>query len=401
MWSRKRIDIGWSDLLTGVFRVCFPPPAASAARRVEELWPAAEQTLACLSVRSGFDLLLGALELPRGSEVLVSALTIPDMVRIVEHHGLVPVPVDLAPEATAPKIDEWRRAVGPNTKALLAAHLFGARLDVTPIIEYARRHGLLVFEDCAQAFAGTGYQGHPQADASMFSFGVIKSSTALGGAVLRVRDKSVLERMRQRQVAFPLQSRSHYLRRLLKYSGMKLLTCRPVCGAFAHACRAIGFDYDRWINHAARGFPGDDFLAQIRRQPSGPLMAVLERRLKNYNLRRWQRHAEKGKQLAELLRRRVSCPGADTRPHTYWVFPLVVDDPKELMERLVGEGFDTTQGQSMCVVQPPTDRPQSRAGAAERLLKNVVFLPFYPELTSAESKRMAEVVLNGANRRRT
>ena len=119
MWSRKRLDIGWKDLLAGVFHVCFPPAPASVCRRVEALWPTAEQTLACLSVRSGLDLLLGALVLPRGSEVLVSAITIPDVIRIVEHHGLVPTPVDLAPEAMAPRIEQWRRAINPATKAIL------------------------------------------------------------------------------------------------------------------------------------------------------------------------------------------------------------------------------------------------------------------------------------------
>jgi len=41
----------------------------------------------------------------------------------------------------------------------------------------------LLVEDCAQAFAGTQYYGYPQADVSLFSFGAIKSCTALGGAV--------------------------------------------------------------------------------------------------------------------------------------------------------------------------------------------------------------------------
>ena len=83
VWSRKRLDIGWSDLMFGACRVFVPPERASVSRRVESLWPAVENTLACLSVRSGFDLLLAALGLPRGSEVLVSAITIPDMIRII------------------------------------------------------------------------------------------------------------------------------------------------------------------------------------------------------------------------------------------------------------------------------------------------------------------------------
>ena len=64
---------------------------------------------------------------------------------------------------------------------------------------------------------------------------------------------------------------------------------------------------------------------------------------------------------------------------------------------VVRAGFDATQGQSMCVVPPPGDRPSSKAVVSEKLLANILFLPFYPELTPTESQRMAEVVLAGTN----
>jgi perosamine synthetase len=399
MWSRKRLDIRWSDVLAGGVRACFPPDAVVARRKLEESWPGGDGAIACLSVRSGFDLLLEMLSLPRGSEVLVSALTIPDMVRIVEHHGLVPVPVDLAIERMAPTMEAWRRAITPATRAILVAHLFGSRVDMGPILELARQHGLLVFEDCAQAFAGASYPGHPQADASMFSFGVIKSSTALGGAILRVRDRQVLDKMRQMQATYPVQSRWYYLKRLIKYSAFKLLTWRWVSGLFARACRAMGYDYDRWVNGAARGFPGDDFFRQIRQQPCAALLAVLGRRLRSYDARRWAAHSAKGKELTRLLEPNILCPGAGVTPHTYWVFPILTDSPERLIDELARAGFDATQGQSMCVVQPPADRAALKAQAAERLLANMLYLPFYPELTPGEARRMADVVLSKTRRK--
>lgn len=48
-----------------------------------------------MCVRSGFDLILRALRLPKGTEIIMSSVTIKDMVKIVEHYGYVPVPVDL------------------------------------------------------------------------------------------------------------------------------------------------------------------------------------------------------------------------------------------------------------------------------------------------------------------
>ncbi|MCE5267806.1 MAG: aminotransferase class I/II-fold pyridoxal phosphate-dependent enzyme, partial [Planctomycetaceae bacterium] len=365
-------------------------------RRVASLWPAPDQAICCLSVRSGFDLLLETLALPRGSEVLVSAITIPDMVRIIEERGLVPVPVELVPTKMAPDMEHWKAAVTPATKAILIAHLFGGQVKMEPVLEFAREHGLLVIEDCAQAFAGTSFQGHKEAVASMFSFGVIKSSTALGGAVLQVRDRQLLQRMRERQAAWPTQSRWRYLKRLAKYATFKQLTRRPICGAIAWCCRALGKDYDRWINGAARGFPGADFFRQIRHRPSSPLLTVLARRFESYSTRRWERHSEKGRSLTRtLLGRGISSPGSAMSPNTYWVFPVTVDEPRRLMTELALAGFDATQGQSMCVVQPPADRPGLKATAAEDLLARLVFLPFYPEMPPAECERMATVVSAG------
>jgi perosamine synthetase len=393
VWSRKRLDIGWMDLLSGACSVCFPPDRARAAQQVEQLWPEPENTLACFSVRSGFDLLLDAIRLPHGSEVLVSAVTIPDMVRIIQRHGLTPVPVDLDLQQMAPTLDQWERAVTPAAKLILVAHLFGGRTKMEPLLDLARRHGLLVVEDCAQAFAGVGYQGHPQADVSMFSFGSIKSSTALGGAILRVRNPELLAKMRAAQAAYAVQPRWSYLKRLAKYAMLKALACRPICGLFVKYCRAIGCDYDRMVNRAARGFPGDDFFDQIRRQPSAPLLAMLERRLTRCDCRRSERHVAKGTALAASLRNIVPCPGATVTPHTYWVFPILVEQPDQMLEHLTRSGFDATQGQSLCVVAPPADRLGQRATAAENLLANVVFLPFYPEMPARQSQRMAMAIL--------
>jgi perosamine synthetase len=399
MWSRKRLDIGWPDLLFGMSRVCLPLRNSGIDHFNRGISADTDHLLACLSVRTGFDLLLGALHLPAGSEVLVSAITIPDMIRIIKHHGLVPVPVDLDPAQMAPGMEHWRRAITPATRAILVAHLFGSRIPMEPILELAGQKKLLVFEDCAQAFSGPDYQGHPGADASMFSFGTIKNSTALGGAILRVRDPELLHRMRAAHAAYPFQNRRHYGKRLLKYAILKTVSSRPITTVLVRMSMRMDLNYDRWVNRAARGFPGDCFFEQIRRRPCAPLMEVLKRRLKHFNSRRLERHVEKGHKLAALLGENVFCPGAANRPHTYWVFPVLVNEPEGLIEHLALAGFDATQGQSLCVVPPPDDRTEQKAKTAEEILAKIVFLPFYPEFPENETGRMAEEVLKAAGRK--
>src|SRR4051794_25910830 len=111
MWVRKRLDIRWSDLGCAL-RDCVTRWDRNAlAKEVVDVWTRGNSAFACLSVRSGFDLWLAALALPAGSEVLVSAITIRDMVRVIEAHGLVAVPVDLNPEDLSIDVESMRRAV--------------------------------------------------------------------------------------------------------------------------------------------------------------------------------------------------------------------------------------------------------------------------------------------------
>jgi perosamine synthetase len=207
MWVRKRIDIGWLDLLSAAAHCFQIRSLEKASVSTEAAWATDGRALACLSVRSGFDLVLAALKFPVGSEVLVSAITIPDMVRIVTSHGLVPIPIDLRADNASPRVELLDKATTSATKAILVAHLYGGRVDLKPIVEFAKQRGLLVFEDCAQAFDGDRYRGCDETDVSFFSFGPIKTATALGGAVLRFKTESLRNAVKGLQSGYPVQSR--------------------------------------------------------------------------------------------------------------------------------------------------------------------------------------------------
>ena len=200
MWVRTQLKIGWSDLAAGALSCLMPPDRDSVARDVEGYFGSDAGTLATFSVRSGFDLLLQALDLKPGDEVLFSALNVRGMVRIVKDAGLVPVPVDLDLASMGPSIETLERAITPRTRVFVAAHLFGTRLDLDPLFRLVRSRGIVAVEDCAQAFNGRDYGGSSASDVNMFSFGPIKTATALGGGLIRVRDPALLARMRPRSL---------------------------------------------------------------------------------------------------------------------------------------------------------------------------------------------------------
>jgi perosamine synthetase len=390
MWSRKRIDIGWFDLAAGAL-ACLHARRTHGQHCLERAWSPQGDSMACLSVRSGLDLLLEALQLEPGSQVLVSALTIPDMPRILQAHGLVPVPVDVQAETMAPSVEQVRAAITPHTRAILVAHLFGGRCNLEPLIELAQAHGLAVWEDCAQAFDGH-YRGHAEADVSFFSFGPIKTATALGGAMVRVQNAALLKAMRRIQSTWPIQSRWAFFCRVMKYACLKALSQRVAFAVFVRLLRWARVDHDRLLNRAVRGFAGPDFFARIRRQPSAPLLALLARRIRHFSHDLLARRTNLGRMLLQEISPAAACPGSAQPEHSFWVFPVLCEEPQRLIDRLWKAGFDATQGESMRVVAVPQDSPAPEPRVAQRLLEGMVYLPCYAEMTEKAVQRMAAVL---------
>lgn len=392
MWSRKRLDIGWGDFIFAVARTAVPWNRQSVAAEIEGLWSPDGDMLVCLSVRSAFDLLLTGLNLPRGSELLVSAVTIGGMERTIHEHGLVPVPVDLDPATMAPREDSLVRGLSSRTRAVLVAHLFGSRIDLRPIGEFACRNGLLLIEDAAQAFDGTTYSGHPMADVSMFSFGPIKTATVLGGAVVRVRNRPLLIRMRELHAGWPVQKRREFFARAVKYAALKAISSRPAYGCLIAGCRWARCDHDRLVNGSVRAFASRDFLARIRRQPSAPLLSLLRHRLTYFDHHRLLSRVRRAEQVMGRWRGTRFFPASACASHAHWVLPLHTRDPKRVITKLAAAGFDATQGQSLIVISAPADRPDFDAIVARKTMAGIVYLPCYPEMTRRAIERLAAIV---------
>ena len=384
-------DISTPDLFFGL-RACRRASRGETEKQALAAWDGGQEGLACLSVRSGFDLLLQALQLEPGDEVAVSAITHPDMVRILDSHGLRALPVDLDPNTLTPRPELLERVIGPRARAILVAHLFGSRADLDPIAQIARRHGVLLVEDCAQSFRGPEDVGSPLADVSLFSFGSIKTATALGGALVSVREPELLQRMRSLQEAQPIQPRHEYAARLLKYMALLQLAKPRAYWVLARGLGIAGKDLD-FLNGVVRGFPGPDLLSKIRRRPSAPLLALLERRLKQFDRGRVQRREQLGEYLTERLPESIFHPGVEASNRTHWVYPVVVSDRVEVVRSLREAGFDAaTATSSLAPVDPPADRPDLQPEVAREIMSGVVYLPLYPELEDLEVEKLLHVL---------
>ncbi|HTE47465.1 MAG TPA: DegT/DnrJ/EryC1/StrS family aminotransferase [Gemmatimonadaceae bacterium] len=380
--------IAWSDLLAAAWHCAVAGDARVATQRVEERW--APNTVLSLSVRSGLDALLQVLALPPNSEIIVSAITIPHILDIIARHRLVAVPVDVDMNTLAVDPAAVRRAVTRNTKAILVAHLFGSRMPLDEISVVARQQQLLLIEDCAQANDGSSYRGHADSDVSMFSFGLIKRQTALGGGLLRFKNPTLAQRVREKQAAYPRQSRRAYFRRVLTMAAMKFVGLRPVFQMFVVLCKSRGRDHDKTLGTALRAFSGGDLFVRLRQQPSGPLVRLLERRLKQPALEPIAQRVALVEAVTTIFPE-LNRPGAAANHHTHWLFPMLTPDPERLMRHLWKQGFDATCGASNLLFVPAPDG-HPRPAQSIRLMTEVLYLPLFPGATKHEMQKLAAAV---------
>lgn len=399
--ARHRLDIRFGHFVYALSACVWARDQERSASRLAGTWSPSGQGIACRSVRSGLHLLLEVLALNAGDEVLVSAVTHPDMVRILEAHGLVAVPVDLDVATLSPRLELAERLVTPRTRAVLVAQLFGGRFDMEPLVAFAKRHRLQIWEDCAQAFTGPGDTGDPNADVSMYSFGALKTGTALGGALLKVRDRSVLERMRRLQRGWPLQSRRTYAAGVLKFLAFSLATRPLLYGLLAWFHHGSGRDFDRLVNSSVKAFKPGRLLPQLEVQPSAPLLVTLAHRLQTFDDDRLRRRAAAGAWLACNLPPGLQLAGAAMNGHTHWLFPVMAAQPDELIAACRAAGFDAARGaSSVAAVPAPANRPEADPVDARRMMAALVFLPAYPELPRGSLARLASAISDSAVARR-
>lgn len=133
-----------------------------------------------------------------GDEVITTALTFCATINSILHTGAVPILADIDPKTMNIDPDEIEKKLSPRTKALLPVHFAGLPCDMERILAIARRHDLLVIEDCAHAIEAN-YRGKPTGtlgDYAAFSFYVTKNVTAAEGGMVLAADSAPIGRIR-------------------------------------------------------------------------------------------------------------------------------------------------------------------------------------------------------------
>ncbi|NPV29986.1 MAG: DegT/DnrJ/EryC1/StrS family aminotransferase [Firmicutes bacterium] len=152
-----------------------------------------EHAVAVSSGTAALHLIVRALGIGPGDEVLVPSFTFAASVNVILYVGATPVFVDIDPETYCLDPQELERKITPRTKAVLAVDVFGHPAEWDAILEVAGRHGLRVIDDSCEAL-GAEYKGKKVGqfgDAAAFAFYPNKQITTGEGGIIVTSDEEI------------------------------------------------------------------------------------------------------------------------------------------------------------------------------------------------------------------
>jgi UDP-4-amino-4-deoxy-L-arabinose-oxoglutarate aminotransferase len=159
----------------------------------------AKSVIAVNSGTAAIHLILHALDLSPGDEVITPSMTWVSTVNTMVHMGLVPVFIDVDPDTLLISAASVEAAITDRTKVIVPVDFAGAAVDIAPIRSLADRHGIAIIEDAAHAI-GTVRSGGEEVGSvgtAFFSLHPIKNITSGEGGIVVTDDTQLGDRIRQ------------------------------------------------------------------------------------------------------------------------------------------------------------------------------------------------------------
>ena len=312
------------------------------------------EAAACVGVGNGTDALyltLRALGISAGDEVITVAHTFTATAEAISSIGARPVFVDIKPDTMLMDPDLIESAITPRTRAIIPVHIYGQPCEMDRIMEIARRHGLKVIEDAAQAH-GARWRGRRVGsigDVACFSFFPGKNLGAYGdaGGVVS-RDEDLIRRIR-------------------------MLANHGRMDKYVHQIEGVNSRLDNL---------------------QAAILRVKLRRLDTWNAAR-ERHAQR---YCEILSNcGVILPVVHPEVETVWhLFVIKVQDRDRLQAELNERGIAAGVHYPVPLHRQPAYQhlgiPEGALPVTEQVASHILSLPMYPELTEDQIAAVGKAV---------
>jgi perosamine synthetase len=314
--------------------------------------------ICCSNGTTALHLVLAAMDIGPGDEVIVPTLTFVATANAVRYCGATPIFVDCDPDTWAMDPAQITAKITPRTKGIIVVHLFGNPAEMDAVQAIADRHGLFLLEDAAQA-PGAEYRGRRVGSIgklATFSFFGNKIITTGEGGMITTKDADLAARIR-----------------ILKSQGMDPNR--------RYWFKVVGYNYRMTNMAAALGL--------------GQLETI-----------DW--HLARRRQVADWYRERLQGVAGLTwqserewARHVWWMFTAVLDEqlPVErdmVMAKLLEAGFET-RSVPYPIHQLPIYQEETRGQAfpaADHISRRGINLPTSSHVTEAHVDQICEILVN-------
>jgi dTDP-4-amino-4,6-dideoxygalactose transaminase len=195
---KDELDAVWSDVMGNAGFI--GGPKVKALEEAIAAYCGTSHAVACANGTDALFLILAALGIGKGDEVITTPFTFFATVEAIVHVGATPVFVDIEPGTYNMDVTLLEAAVTGKTKAIMPVHIFGQCVDMDPLMAVAEKHGLVVVEDACQAIGATykGARAGSLARAAAFSFFPSKNLGCAGdGGIITTDDADLAAKCRK------------------------------------------------------------------------------------------------------------------------------------------------------------------------------------------------------------
>ena len=352
-----------------------------------------KHALAVSSGRISLEVILQALAIEPGKEVILPAYTYHSVPDAIRHVGLVPVFVDVDPRDNNLDPDLVQQKISDRTAAVLATHIFGHPCRLDRIAAICKKQGILLLEDCAHCIGArfAGQTAGTFGKAGFFSFGATKVFNTYGGGMIVTDDDALAKSMRKVLATHQPPDRAGLFKTVIMFSALHFLT-QPVPFSFTlfpllYLTEVIGLDiiglYSRIFKRTAESISVPVAYSDLQ-------AALALRQLETIEAQNAIRRGNAETLLALLDPEIPRLTPHDRAESAWYFFVLGIENREQVAKALLKSGLDTgyyIMDDCAALAGDDGDYPVTQWWREHSLQ-----VPIHPPLRSDQMKQMAALI---------
>ena len=338
-------NISYFRLLQGLMGLCPADAVARTERRIAEYTGVKHAVLTSMGRMAMYE---GLCALDKKGEIIVTPVTVPEVISLILLAGFTPVFCDLEPGEWNMDPTKVEALITPRTVAIMATHFYGNMHKVKQFKEICDRHGLILMEDSAQAVGAwkDGKHAGTYGEFGVLSFSYPKNVTSFYGGCLITNNDEIARRARAAIAGYPPVDKS-WLYKKVKSCIVFDLGTYPLF--FQFSGRLIRYGYKNNIKpimNLVTQYLNPTLLKEVPK----PYLTKISPEQAMVIADKWPEVDEDVAhriRCAEIYHRALStlpgviCPPLLTdRSHTYLYFPIQVSDKYALQRYMIDQGCD-------------------------------------------------------------